>query len=488
MALLFERLLVDPSLTALRAALRKIVRESNQNRTRRVHELSWPLDDLNGALTDATGTAEGTRVWIGPAPSPWFGAQRIALGMVWWTDHVGRRHLHIRSELQTWLTAWPDFWPEWAAETPLLLLQPHRSFLRVRGDANDLVVFCDCGACGTLSELGWMGACCGPCHDRGESGVEVPRLLPRLPPSLKSLFDTEGENAACVLAFSTDGERLAWGGSHGRVVVWDLARATSEVLREAVGDWARLPPHPRLGEATALTFSRDGDLLAVSCWGQELGVYDTETIRKVGALEGRRHGGMNALAFLGDGERLLCLLEGDLSVWNLDSDRVAPLRIKGIRWGSVVALSADGRWAVTNEGVVLRVWDLEAGTARHHLEHQMPLVGGVLLSPNSRYLAVQGDIPATLRVWDLSKQRVKCETQGEADTVWQLAFSPGSDLLVASDGPTVSSWDVTTGEELARLRWNGAAISCLRFAPDGRMLAVGFNDGRVSLWPVGILQ
>src|SRR5262245_39386008 len=98
MALLFDRLLLDTDVRTLRATLRELVQESNERGTSRTHELVWPLDNMNTALDAVATSPEGSRQWNGLGPTASFGAERIALGLVWWADHLGRRHVRVRTE------------------------------------------------------------------------------------------------------------------------------------------------------------------------------------------------------------------------------------------------------------------------------------------------------------------------------------------------------------------------------------------------------
>ena len=75
----------------------------------------------------------------------------------------------------------------------------------------------------------------------------------------------------------------------------------------------------------------------------------------------------------------------------------------------------------------------------------------------------------------------------------QPAFSPDRRLMALSDpaspdGPGVGLWDLNTHSLLLRVETgpllDPLRISSLAFSPNGRLLAVGSEDGQVELWGV----
>jgi WD40 repeat protein len=48
-------------------------------------------------------------------------------------------------------------------------------------------------------------------------------------------------------------------------------------------------------------------------------------------------------------------------------------------------------------------------------------------------------------------------------------------------------WDVASGKKLAAFAGHDRVLTVVTFSPDGRMLALGGEDGIVSLWEVQAL-
>ena len=69
-------------------------------------------------------------------------------------------------------------------------------------------------------------------------------------------------------------------------------------------------------------------------------------------------------------------------------------------------------------------------------------------------------------------------------TATAAAFSPDGRLLAVGFNGIVQLWDVRTTELVRSITGFERALTCLAFAPDGKRLAAGTQDGFVWLWDV----
>jgi RNA polymerase sigma factor (sigma-70 family) len=166
--------------------------------------------------------------------------------------------------------------------------------------------------------------------------------------------------------------------------------------------------------------------------------------------------------------------------------------------------SPCGRWAVLGG----KVYHVGTGTelfapAGEPGERMVPsdraAHGAVWFSADGRLLAgflrKEGEKTAandTLAVWELASGRVLARFP-KAGFVAQVAFAPDGRTFARLDGRGVRLDDLLTGERLADflapdvtcdLTDRGCATQTLVFAPDGRTLATGHQDGTILLWKV----
>jgi WD40 repeat protein len=103
-------------------------------------------------------------------------------------------------------------------------------------------------------------------------------------------------------------------------------------------------------------------------------------------------------------------------------------------------------------------------------------------SGDGKTLAAAGK-DQTVRLWDVTRERVRATLEGHRAQVCALAFSPDGTVLASGDDRgMVFLWDAATGRRQAVLKSKARAVFSLALAPDGRTLAAGCNRGRVRIW------
>jgi WD40 repeat protein len=150
--------------------------------------------------------------------------------------------------------------------------------------------------------------------------------------------------------------------------------------------------------------------------------------------------------------------------------------------GSVLSQEAPGRDGKALPPSVLR----QLGS--NHLRH--PSAQSVAYSPDGTLLATGG---FDIRFWDAATRRLLRtipipDRQADGD-VHQLRFSTdGKTLYALVSGQAVLVHDVATGQRKFRLKPDRLDISALDLSRDGRILALGTQQGEVSLWRTDPLE
>jgi WD40 repeat protein/DNA-binding SARP family transcriptional activator len=158
---------------------------------------------------------------------------------------------------------------------------------------------------------------------------------------------------------------------------------------------------------------------------------------------------------------------------------------------SAVALAPDGRTAaaITANGQ-LRFANLNGSLGPlqpAYAQDQDAAAWSLAFSRNGRWLATAGLPPPSLRLWDVSHRKIVSTTLlSPYGIATDVTFSPdGTKLAVAAHDPEGSgaAIEILSVPQLAQLKTVRApAAKSLEFSPDGRLLVLGDDQGRVWLY------
>ncbi len=300
------------------------------------------------------------------------------------------------------------------------------------------------------------------------SHPDEPILLASVP------IDTGGER----LVFSTDGARVAVGGSDGTIRVIDAQSGKIQLV---------LTGH--LSAVQTVAFSRDEKRLYSTSWDYTIREWDLTPGREALTLLAPR-GAFTAIAYSPDGQQVVTGGGGFVTIWDSRSGVMqrsweAPGFIKG-----GIAWSPDGkRIATGGDDNTPRIWEAATGQLLKELSGHAGPVSMVAWSPDSARLVTAGGEGAAI-VWDaqsgknlLTLSHPKLDLDA-AKGVFGVAYSPdGQKIATGALNGTISIWAAATGKELANVDLN-MGVWGMAFSPDGRRLATGLEDGQLILWQV----
>lgn len=297
------------------------------------------------------------------------------------------------------------------------------------------------------------------------SGREVVRIRHRGEVA-KDAFGSKIPERELEVTFSPNGKYLVTNGRYNTALVWEVTSG-----REVA----------RLKHRTVVwnvAFSADGKYLVTKDWSGMNRMWETSSGREV---VNSKHKGEVVNAVSPNGKYLAIQSSnagGTVRVWETTSDREVALVRLGIGQGSIVAVSPDGKYLATRTGGTNRVWETTSGREVARLVYS----GDMIFTSNRKYLATQSAFPFPARLWDISSGYEVAHPMKHEDAVRAVVFSPdGKYLATASGDKTARVWEVTSGQEVARLK-HGDTVVFIAFSPDGKSLATASWDGTARVW------
>ena len=287
-----------------------------------------------------------------------------------------------------------------------------------------------------------------------------------------------------TVAITADGEFLVAGTSSNTVRLW---------RREGAAWRPHLPPRGHTSLVRGLSFAPDGNSLASVCTSRWLFVWPlTEADFGSPRLLGGTNPVISGPIHSPDGRTLAVALSGNLQLWNPDGHGPTAFRENlepGVN-ASGVSFAPDSRTiaAACSDGHV-RVWllgGLPPRTPQVIKASDKPLTT-VALSPRGRKLAAAG-VDGVVRLWTGAEGRwspfgsVLQHPKG----VTAVLFTPDAETIItACDDGVLRLWEVRTSTPRTPATLeprHPSAVRAVALSPDGQTLASLDAEGRLMWW------
>ena len=286
--------------------------------------------------------------------------------------------------------------------------------------------------------------------------------------------------SACVVrdpnarevAVSADGRIGVWTDEVHGLTVWDMAADAR--IREIIPN-AYFPHSPALSPDATLVMAAVDD--GVRVWSARAG----ELIRSLTAFA---HAGFTA-----DGREAV-LIDGGVSVWELDGDRLR--RVGGGRGLERLrgrpSLGPDDRLAAVTEDGAARIWSLTTGAEVAALRTPAVRLGSVALSGDGQSaLTVDRGGEQLIRLWNIPAGECVRELPTSSTTHTSppsIRFAPNAKRFAFTGGSdaVIRIWDLTAGSQVGELAGHGSTITDFAVAAGGHHVISAGLDGTVRLW------
>jgi WD40 repeat protein/transcriptional regulator with XRE-family HTH domain len=295
------------------------------------------------------------------------------------------------------------------------------------------------------------------------------------------LLTLAGHQSTVVdVAASPSGDRIATSGYDGTVKVW-----------ETVPGHELLTLQDHIAGVWNVAYSPDGSRVASASVDGSARLWDSNTgaLLRTLILGDAPEDGLTGLAFHPDGRRLATgSMDGRITIWDVESGEILN-RLEG-HTNMVVGLafSPDGdRLASAAWDGLAKVWDVATGKEITTFNGHTPnaLLVGIAFSPDGKRVFSTGADSRLVRVWDAETGQQLAEFPDEGKDVFGLALSPdGATLALGNQDGDITLWDVASGKFLHRLSGHAGLILRLQFSQDGQQLASASFDRLAKVWDV----
>ncbi|KAG8725036.1 hypothetical protein FRC09_009636 [Ceratobasidium sp. 395] len=236
-----------------------------------------------------------------------------------------------------------------------------------------------------------------------------------------------------------------------------------------------------------IAYSSDGQYIVSNFGYSGLGVWDAQTGRMTGQLEGHEDS-VVSVAYSPTGTHIASgSLDCTIRIWDARNHQPAgePFQGHSDRVNSI-AYSPDSACIVSgSDDKTVRIWDASTGqTIAQLLEGHTDGVNSVVYSPDGLHVA-SSSLAQGVVIWDahtgtMVKRFFKSLDHGAKS----IAYSPdGMTIASGSMNSDIRIWDVSTGRLISQpLTGHLGPVNSLDYSPDGACIVSGSHDGTIRIW------
>jgi len=313
------------------------------------------------------------------------------------------------------------------------------------------------------------------------SPAEVTQLFEPKRKAFEDMEPQEGHSRIVyTVATSTRDNLIASGSDDKTVSLWRLSEHGDNPALRCV-DKIKLRSC-----INSLSFSPDGNLLGAALDSGWIELYDMNTGKNIGSIEGQTTSEVWTICFSPDGKQIISgALDRAVRIWDVQT-RHCNWALRGHdEWVNGVAVAPDGRHIVSAGGdKTVRVWDTNTMSCSSTLRGHTDFVRSVCVLDDNKTIVSASD-DCTLRTWTMEGNGIDV-LKGHGKGIYSVSSGKGSYVASASRDNSVKLWDVSKGENALQHSFcshNGDVNSC-SFVDDAKYIVSGSDDKTVHVYPV----
>jgi len=228
----------------------------------------------------------------------------------------------------------------------------------------------------------------------------------------------------------------------------------------------------------SLAFSPDGQILAAALDSGWIELFDMNTGKNCGALEGQTTSEVWTCSFSPDGNFLVSgALDRAVRVWDV-KNRECNFALRGHdEWVNGVAVSKDGSFIVSGSGdKTVRTWDTKQMSQQSVLRGHTDFVRSVCVTDN---WVVSASDDCTIRIWDVKndEKQAKHVVKGHTKGIYCVSAGKGNQYASASRDASVRVWDGHS--QKLHFKFHKQDVNSCCFIDNGRYVISGSDDKSV---------
>lgn len=200
-------------------------------------------------------------------------------------------------------------------------------------------------------------------------------------------------------------------------------------------------------------------------------------------------GNLSKCVFSKDGSKLAGIFDGTIYFWELLKEKWHYYQSLSFSEDNVndVVFNLEGSQAlVGNGGKVISVYDIKKDTVLREYDGNTYTVFTQKFSPDGNFILTAGE-DGIARLWELRTGKLVRLFKGHYDRIYNATFSKDGKLLVtASADSTAIIWDVASGSVQDTLSKQKGEITDAAMTDDGQKLITISTDKTILIWKRGL--